>query len=146
MKALRNSLLASLAAALLCIPAHAADFLTGAVTNFPDNWSVKDGTTTIPSSEYTVGYSNNTNVGTATVTITDKSGGNYTVSGSKTFSITSAALSGVTVTSYEGTYDGSAHTISVTVPSGATVKYGTASGTYNLTAAPAYTDVCNNTV
>ena len=108
--------------------------------------TVKDGTTTIPSSEYTVGYSNNTNVGTATVTITDKSGGNYTVSGSKTFSITSAALSGVTVTSYEGTYDGSAHTISVTVPSGATVKYGTASGTYNLTAAPAYTDVCNNTV
>ena len=49
--------------------------------------TVKDGSTTIPSSEYTVSYSNNTNVGTATCTITDKSGGNYTVSGSKTFTI-----------------------------------------------------------
>ncbi|MBR0245309.1 MAG: hypothetical protein IJQ61_02400, partial [Bacteroidales bacterium] len=49
--------------------------------------SVKDGTVTIPSSEYTVGYTNNVNAGTATVTITDKSGGNYTVSGSKTFTI-----------------------------------------------------------
>ena len=52
--------------------------------------TVKDGETTIPSSEYTVSYSNNTNVGTATVTITDKDGGNYTVSGSATFSITGA--------------------------------------------------------
>ena len=49
--------------------------------------SVLDGQTVIPASEYTVGYSNNTNVGTATVTITDKDGGNYTVSGSATFEI-----------------------------------------------------------
>lgn len=49
--------------------------------------SVVDGQTVIPASEYTVGYSNNTNVGTATVTITDKDGGNYTVSGSATFEI-----------------------------------------------------------
>ena len=49
--------------------------------------TVKDGETVIPASEYTVGYSNNTNVGTATVTITDKDGGNYTVSGSATFEI-----------------------------------------------------------
>ena len=52
--------------------------------------SVKDGSTTIPSGEYTVSYSNNTNAGTAKVTITDKSGGNYTVSGSKTFTINKA--------------------------------------------------------
>ena len=52
--------------------------------------TVKDGSTTIPASEYTVGYSNNTNVGTATVTITDKTGGNYTVSGSTTFAIAAA--------------------------------------------------------
>ncbi len=51
---------------------------------------VKDGDTTIPSSEYTVSYENNTNVGTATVKITDKDGGNYIVSGSTTFSIVSA--------------------------------------------------------
>jgi hypothetical protein len=50
--------------------------------------TVKDGETTIPSSEYTVSYANNINVGTATVTITDKDGGNYNVSGSATFSIT----------------------------------------------------------
>ena len=52
--------------------------------------TVKDGGTTIPSEEYTVGYSNNTNVGTATVTITDKTGGNYNVSGSTTFAISAA--------------------------------------------------------
>ena len=52
--------------------------------------TVKDGETTIPASEYTVSYSNNTNVGTATVTIADKEGGNYNVSGSTTFTISSA--------------------------------------------------------
>ena len=52
--------------------------------------TVKDGNTTIPTSEYTVSYSNNVNVGTATVTITDKNGGNYVVSGSTTFQITAS--------------------------------------------------------
>ena len=56
----------------------------------PSVTSVKDGTVTIPASEYTVSYKNNINAGTATVTITDKSGGNYTVSGSKTFTINKA--------------------------------------------------------
>ena len=49
--------------------------------------TVKDGSVTIASSEYTISYSNNTNAGTATCTITDKSGGNYVVNGSKTFTI-----------------------------------------------------------
>ena len=49
--------------------------------------TVKDGTTDIPASEYTVSYKNNTAVGAATVTITDNTGGNYTVSGSTTFTI-----------------------------------------------------------
>ena len=49
--------------------------------------TVKDGSTTIPDTEYTVGYSNNTAVGTATVTVTDKDGGNYAVSGTTTFKI-----------------------------------------------------------
>lgn len=48
---------------------------------------VSDGGTIIPKEEYTVSYSNNTNVGTATVTITDKAGGNYNVSGSAPFPI-----------------------------------------------------------
>lgn len=55
--------------------------------------SVKDGSTTIPSGEYTVSYSNNTNAGTAKVTITDKSGGNYKVSGTKNFTINKATPS-----------------------------------------------------
>ena len=46
----------------------------------------------IPASEYTVSYSNNTNAGenTATVTVTDKDGGNYIVSGTEKFSIAKA--------------------------------------------------------
>lgn len=60
--------------------------------------TVKDGENTIPESEYTITYANNTNAGTATVTITDKDGGNYTVTGETTFAIAkkaSSALSGV---------------------------------------------------
>ena len=49
--------------------------------------TVKDGDTTIDSKEYTVSYSNNTNIGSATVTIKDKEGGNYIVSGKTTFFI-----------------------------------------------------------
>ena len=49
---------------------------------------VKDGTVVIPSGEYTVSYSNNVNVGTsATVTISDNDGGNYTVNGTASFTI-----------------------------------------------------------
>ena len=49
--------------------------------------TVKDGNTTIPPEEYIVNYSDNTNVGTATVSIIDNDGGNYIVSGSTTFVI-----------------------------------------------------------
>jgi len=49
--------------------------------------AVKDGETIIDSGEYTVSWENNTNVGTANVKIEDNNGGNYTVSGSKTFEI-----------------------------------------------------------
>ena len=48
---------------------------------------IKDGSVVIPASEYTVGYSNNKNVGDATATITNSEGGNYTVNGSVTFEI-----------------------------------------------------------
>ncbi|MBQ6377542.1 MAG: hypothetical protein IJJ56_01950, partial [Prevotella sp.] len=50
--------------------------------------TVKDGETTIPVNEYTVSYKDNTEVGTAIVTITDAEDGNYTVSGSAEFEIT----------------------------------------------------------
>jgi hypothetical protein len=54
--------------------------------------TVKDGETTVAASEYNVAYKDNINAGTATVTITDKEGGNYTVSGTKTFTIKKAKL------------------------------------------------------
>ena len=51
---------------------------------------VEDDGTIIPDSEYTVSYENNTNAGTATVKITNKENGNYTVNCSSTFEIQKA--------------------------------------------------------
>ena len=50
---------------------------------------LKDGDTgaVIPASEYTVSYSNNINIGTANITITDNPGGNYSVNMTTTFTI-----------------------------------------------------------
>ncbi len=69
---------------------------------------------TIPAAEYSVTYSDNTNAGTATVTITDNNGGNYTINGSTTFTITPFIITpddpklSITVTPSEYTYDGEA--------------------------------------
>ena len=105
---------------------------------------VMDGTYQLKSgTDYDVAYTNNTNVGTATVTITAK--GNYTGTITLTFTITNASME-VTATGYTGVYDGSAHGITVTAPTGSTIKYGTTSGTYDLTASPAYTNVGTYTV
>ena len=52
---------------------------------------VKDGDTVISPDEYDVSYKDNVNAGTATVTVRNKAGGNYTVSGSTTFEIGKAA-------------------------------------------------------
>ena len=84
---------------------------------------VKDGQTVIPASEYNVSYSNNINVGTATVTITDKEGGNYTVSGSTTFTINAKTVSNPTIILSEDsyTYDGTAKEPTVTVKDGETI-------------------------
>jgi hypothetical protein len=65
---------------------------TYAGTEIKPDVIIKNGEVTVPKEEYTVSYSNNINVGTATVTVTDKNGGNFTVSGSKTFTINKAAL------------------------------------------------------
>lgn len=75
---------------------------------------------------------------------------NKSQSYSVTINVTPVTKCVVTATGYTGTYDTEAHTIegfTVTSPeSGATVKYGTASGTYNLTAPPSFTDVGTHTV
>jgi hypothetical protein len=72
--------------------------------------------------------------------------GNYTVTYTfGTLTITGAPMvSGVSATGYNATYDGAAHGITVAlsgVAEGATIKYGTTEGTYNLTSSPTYTDV-----
>ena len=60
--------------------------------------TVKDGSTTLTNgTDYTVSYSDNTNAGTATVTVTGK--GNYTGTKSATFTINKAALT-ITANSY----------------------------------------------
>ncbi len=53
----------------------------------PDSVIVYDGDAVIPASEYTVAYTDNINAGAATVTVTDKAGGNYTVNGGENFNI-----------------------------------------------------------
>jgi len=93
--------------------------------------------------EPTIGYENNTNVGTATAKMTVTG---QTASVSREFAITAATLKGVTANDYTGVYDGTAHGITVTAPAGATVKYGTSQGTYTLTSSPTYTDVGTYTV
>lgn len=55
-------------------------------------WIKDEQETLIDADEYTVSYANNINAGTATLTLTDKEGGNYIVSGSKTFTIGKVAL------------------------------------------------------
>lgn len=63
--------------------------------------------------------------------------------------ITMAVVAGtmeVTASGYSGTYDKSAHGITVTAPSGAVVMYGTTMDEYNLDASPEYTNAGNYTV
>ena len=53
--------------------------------------TVKDGNDEISDDEYSVSYRDNTNAGTATVTVSNKNGGNYIVNGTATFEITKKA-------------------------------------------------------
>lgn len=53
-------------------------------------FALMDGETVIPSSEYEVSYSDNTEVGTATITITDATGGNYDINCKAEFNIVKA--------------------------------------------------------
>lgn len=85
--------------------------------------TVKDGSTIIPASEYTVTYSNNINAGTGTVTISDNVGGNYEVIGSATFTIGKANINpSVNINGW--TYGGTASNPSVSGnPGGGDVSY-----------------------
>jgi hypothetical protein len=79
--------------------------------------------------------------GEATITATVADGPTYTYAtktASYTIGVGTAAMT-VSATGYSGTYDNSAHGITVNAPEGATIKYGTAAGTYTLEASPTYT-------
>ena len=108
--------------------------------------SVKDGEKDLVlDTDYTLTNDGGTNVGEYTITITGK--GNYDASttATKKFYITAATMT-VTAEGYEGTYDRAAHSIKVNAPDGATIKYGTQAGTYDLTTNPTYTDAGTHTV
>ena len=91
----------------------------------PTVTAVKDGNVTVSSNEYNVGYQNNTNAGTATIVISDKAGGNYTISGSTPFTINKAAgyisLSRTSVS----TTSGNSYTVEITSSHGGYISYTT---------------------
>ena len=77
-----------------------------------------NGMTLVARTDYTVAYSNNTNVGTATVTVSGT--GNYSGTASKTFTINPAALTAATLQETNFTYNQQEQTAEV-----ASVKAGT---------------------
>ena len=111
--------------------------------------TVMDGETTLVlNTDYTVVYSNNTNAGTATVTITAVAGSDYSSTASKTFNIAKADITMITAPAAVSglVYSGEAQTlITAGVASFGTVLYsldgtnfsdalpqGTAAGTYTV--------------
>ena len=87
--------------------------------------------------DYTVAYTDNISAGTATVIITGI--GDYSGKKQLSFTIRKAILTGVNAKSYQGVFDEKAHGITLKTPAGSTVRYGTKSGEYSLTASPRYT-------
>ena len=111
----------------------ASSFVYDGTEKKPAVTAVKDGDDLIDAAEYTVSYTNNIEMGTATVTLTDVAGGNYTVSGSTTFHITQSG------TEMTATADKNSYTYGETITVTGTVKAtGTApAATLTLRSAPA---------
>lgn len=92
-----------------------------------------------------------TGAGEANITATVEDGTNYTYetkTASYKVAVSNADMT-VTASDYTATYDGVSHgiTVNVTKPvSGATIKYGTSEGTYDLEQNPLYEDVGTYTV
>ncbi|WP_135557153.1 MBG domain-containing protein [Paenibacillus cymbidii] len=103
---------------------------TGAAQT-PSAVTVTD-TATIAAGDWTIsGYSNNTNAGTATVTLTAASSGNYTGTANGTFTIAPKSLSGANVTQSETlVYNGSQQAAAFNVEDSGTTL--TASADYTL--------------
>ena len=118
--------------------------------------TVTDGSTTLAAStDYTVQYANNTDAGTAKVTVTEVEKGNYTWS---PVAETSFTIANATITTdgafenYSGNYDGKPHGITVDTSKittkgsqPITIRYRTAdSGEYNLDTAPTIINVSDS--
>ena len=122
---------------------------TNAITNTGDGTvSYSTSSEAIAKVDATSGLVTIVGAGTATITATVSGGTNYTYASNATFVLTVAAatMEGVTAADYSGKYNGQPHTATVTAPEGATVKYGTTESTYDLDAAPSFTDVGTYTV
>ena len=89
-----------------------------------------------------------TTAGSSTITIKSAATANYNeISVSHTAITVKGTIPSVTANGYSGTYDGKAHGITVsTTLSGATIKYGTANGSYTSTTNPTYTNAGTYTV
>ena len=100
----------------------------------------------------TLNVAANTPAGTYKVVVRATAAGdsNYsegTKDSTVTVTIGNATMTDVSATGYTGTYDASAHSITLNKPSGTTVRYRTASsGEYNLTTNPTFTDAGTYTV
>lgn len=127
--------------------------------------SVKAGTLDVPATAYTVSGNTQTAAGTYTVTVTAKDNSNFSGSATVQFKIVESGEGGqggggegggdsaddilraqVKATGYEDIYDGKAHGISVTGPSGATIKYGEEADKCTQNTSPAYTNAGTKTV
>ena len=121
---------------------------TNALTNTGDGKVTYESSNTSVATVSTTGEVTIKGNGEATIKATVADSDNYTYE-TKTVTYTlgvGTATMTVTADGYTGTYDGSAHGITVNAPSGATVKYGTTEGTYNLDTNPTYTNVGSYTV
>ena len=83
---------------------------------------------------------------TCTVTATDKSERSANADASITVSITAAPIEGITVTGYNGPYDGQDHSVEATIPTGFQILYGTSEGEYELAIPSTRTEVGSTTV
>ena len=108
--------------------------------------TVKDGSTIIDPSEYSVAYSNNVNAGTGTVTISDNTGGDYNVIGSATFTINKVTPTVTAPTAKSLTYNGSAQAlVNAGSTNWGTLKYSLDNSTYS-TGIPSGTNATSYTV
>ena len=111
--------------------------------------TVTDGTTVLKDTDYTVAYENNTDAGTAKVTVTEVEQGNYTWSpAAEKFTITNAIITtDGAFKNYNGNYDSTPHGILVDTSKIETVngqlpeiKYSSDGSSYTLDASPTITN------